>query len=114
VLNPADPTGKLLTDKTLTFEIPKDWRIDRAAAAKMKLWLVALPPEPSLESAERFITVGFEKKDPNVPALANLTNYTKANFDQAKSRAVISLDSSWLLVRNSTEFFSSRLCHSYA
>jgi len=75
-----------VSERKLTFTVPKDWQVDEEATAKMGLYAVILPKGVKIEYADKVILMGFQYKDPKTPGMDTLANYQKANFDRARAQ----------------------------
>jgi len=65
----------------LKFSVPEGWIEDKKAAEKVGIFSVLLPRGRSLENSDRVITIAFQKRDPNVPELATLDAFFKADVE---------------------------------
>jgi hypothetical protein len=75
-----------VSERKLTFTVPKDWQVDEEAAAKLGMYAVILPKGVKIENADRLILIGFQYNDPESPGTATLANYQKANFDRTRAQ----------------------------
>src|SRR5262245_51406676 len=75
-----------VSERKLTFTVPKDWQVDEEAAVKLGMYAVILPNGVKIESADRLIVIGFQYKDPNSPGRDTLANYQKSSLDLARAQ----------------------------
>lgn len=68
------------SEKTLSFVMPQGWVKDEKAAKKLGLHDVLVPAGMTLASADRVITIAFQKKDANKPELENLKSFVRADL----------------------------------
>jgi hypothetical protein len=73
------------SERSLSFAIPKGWVNDERAAKKLGLHSVLVPSGATLESANRVITIAFQKKDANKSGLENLKNFVKVDVESTLS-----------------------------
>jgi hypothetical protein len=65
--------------------LPKGWVNDGKAANKLGLHSVLVPSGATLESANRVITIAFQKKDTTKPGLETLKNFVKVDLESTLS-----------------------------
>ena len=75
-----------VSERKLTFTVPKDWQVDEEAAAKLGMYAVILPKGVKIENADSLILIGFQYKDPKTPGRDTLANYQKSGFDIARAQ----------------------------
>src|SRR5262245_19158524 len=75
-----------VSERKLTFTVPKDWQVDEEAAAKQGMYAVILPKGVKIEYADKSIIIGFQYKDPKSPGRDTLANYQKSSFDLARAQ----------------------------
>jgi hypothetical protein len=75
-----------VSERKLTFTVPKDWQVDEEAAAKLGQYAVILPKGVKIEYADKLIVIGFQYKDPKTPGRDTLANYQKSSFDIARAQ----------------------------
>ena len=79
IMGPGYQKGQQ-SEKVLSFVIPQGWVKDENGAKKAGLHTILVPSGMTLESAERVITIAFQKKDSSKPALENLKNFVRADL----------------------------------
>jgi len=85
IVDPSSLQGHV-SERKLTFTVPKDWQVDEEAAAKQGMYAVILPKGVKIEYADKVIVISFQYKDPKSPGRDSLANYQKANFDLARAQ----------------------------
>lgn len=64
----------------LTFVMPQGWTEDKEGATKLGFFRVLVPSGSKADSADKMITVAFQKRDSSKPALSNLKEFFRADL----------------------------------
>lgn len=97
------------SQKTLTFAIPKGWVKDEKGAKKLGLYCILVPDGTMLESADRAITIAFQKKDVKTPGLENLKSFARTDLQDTLAQFPNAQFERWQpskLNPNKIDFFS--------
>ena len=70
----------------LVFVVPVGWSEDRDAAKKLGLYSVLVPNGTKLETANKVITVAFQKKDIDKAGLDTLENFVRGDLQDTLSK----------------------------
>ncbi|MCU1244405.1 MAG: hypothetical protein JWN02_315 [Acidobacteria bacterium] len=70
----------------ITFSPPQGWIKDEQAATQAGLFAVLVPRGTTLESADRAVTIAFQKKNPNVAELATLDAFFRSDIGSTLAR----------------------------
>ncbi len=65
---------------TLAYDVPPGWVMDAPGARKAGVELMFLPKGRTPENTDRAIAIAYQAKDPNVPALADLESFVRADM----------------------------------
>lgn len=84
-VGPGYKKGQVSENK-LSFVIPNLWSLDKEAADKMGIYAVILPKGKTIDNTDKVITIAFQKKDPNIPELENLTDFFRADMQKSMAQ----------------------------
>jgi hypothetical protein len=84
-LGPGYEKGQESQNK-LSFVMPQNWSEDKNGATKVGLYCVLVPSGSKLESADKVITIAFQKKDTTKPALDNLKDFFRADLQDTLAK----------------------------
>lgn len=70
----------------ITFSSPAGWVKDEQAAKKFGLFAVLVPRGATLESADRVVTIAFQKKNSKIAALATLDAFFRTDIANTLAR----------------------------
>ncbi len=72
--------------KTIAYKIPDGWVLDAAGAKQVGAQLMFMPKGNSRAKTDRAITIAYQAKDPEQPAIADLDSYFRVEMELTLDR----------------------------
>ncbi len=72
--------------KTIGYKIPAGWVLDSAGAKQVGAELMFLPKGSTRAKMDRAITIAYQAKDPEQPAIADLDSYFRVEMELTQER----------------------------
>lgn len=85
VMGPGFEKGQT-SSASLSYAAPEGWVPDAAAQKESGLMAVLVPKGETLSTADRAITVAFQRKDARDPAMADLGGFFRADMEETVTR----------------------------